>query len=412
MLNKEFFNYIQELRVKNDEEDFSEAQVRDICLKHRNLASGKDWRELAKLLGVNKSPEALRLWAKRQDTKIKEMTKSDSFKTFEEEYKAKTLVRDAWNTYRNSLRESARVESFYNGVAEAIKALPDIGIFEIYSNNRWENTGFGNVNTKEAVLLFSDLHIGVKCSNFYNQYNLFIAKERVETLVDEVINYCHLNNVFRLNVIHLGDAIHGAIHTNARLEQEFNVIEQITNASEIIAQALACLQDAAPEITYRSVVDNHSRLFSNKEESIEGENLNKLIDFYLETRLANSKVQFLKDNLDEGLGMFELINGKKFAFSHGHQESIHNILQNICGATQSFVDYFAMGHLHSNKLKEFQGMSLFVNGSICGTEQYALGKRLFNKASQRLLIFDNTDNVVDIKINLQPDLHIKNKKFD
>ena len=412
MLNKELYNYILELKTANGE-NLSEDQILDICLKHRNLKSGKDWKELAKLLGVNKSPEALRLWAKRRDNRIKEINNSTSFKSFEEEYKTKTIIRDAWNTYRNSLREEARIESLYKGLAEAIEKLPSIGLFENYSNDRWGDIkATNNINVKEAVLLFSDLHIGVKCSNFYNQYNSEIAKSRVESLIEDVINYCKIHCVSKLNILNLGDSIHGIIHNNARLEQEFNVIDQVTTASEIIAQALTYLQDAAPEVTYRSVTDNHSRIISNKEDSLESENLSKLIDFYLKTRLEKTKIKFINDNLDEGLGMFELINGKKFAFSHGHQEQINAVLQNICGATQSFVDYFAMGHLHSNKLKEFQGMSLFINGSICGTEQYALGKRLFNKASQRLLIFDNTDNVVDIKINLQPTLHMVNKKFD
>ena len=54
----------------------------------------------------------------------------------------------------------------------------------------------------------------------------------------------------------------------------------------------------------------------------------------------------------------------------------------------------------SNKLKEFQGCRVIVSGSIVGTEQYAFSKRLFSKASQTLLIFED-ENLIDIKINLQ-----------
>ena len=44
---------------------------------------------------------------------------------------------------------------------------------------------------------------------------------------------------------------------------------------------------------------------------------------------------------------------------------------------------------------------MFINGSIVGTEQYAFGRRLFSKPSQKLLIFkDKCDDVVDIDISL------------
>ena len=45
------------------------------------------------------------------------------------------------------------------------------------------------------------------------------------------------------------------------------------------------------------------------------------------------------------------------------------------------------------------GAKVIVNGSVCGTEQYAFSKRLFGDPEQTLMIFDGI-NVIDYHINL------------
>lgn len=405
--NKDFISYIESFNGK-----FTDKDVLEIGFLHRNLESGKSWSTLADILGLE-SGEYLRskiLRELKKDNSILDpqeaFRKFESFtgngnqdnSEFENLYKQKTQIRDVWNTYRRNLREDARKESLEDRIVEAINKLneskPLKNTFSI--NLESDTRNFNN----EAVLLLSDLHIGVEFDNFYNKYNLEIAKSRVNKLVKDTIKYCVNNKVKRLNVLGLGDNIHGIIHTNARIEQEFDLSQQIIHASEVLSQALFDLQQAAPEVTYRSVVDNHSRAIPSKDANIESENFNRVIDFILKERLKGTKVQFKEDNLDVGIGLFKLMNGKQFMFVHGHNDGINAALQNAVGATRGFVDYFAMGHYHSNKLKEYQGMTVFANGSVCGTEQYALSKRLFGDASQRLIIFEN-DDTIDIKINLQ-----------
>ena len=160
------------------------------------------------------------------------------------------------------------------------------------------------------------------------------------------------------------------------------------------------MQAAAPEVVYRSCSDNHARVSANKVESIASENFGRLIDFYLKAALVGTKIQFAEDNLDYGLGRFILDNGKVCMFAHGHQDILNQVWQGYIGASKEFVDYIFMGHLHNAKLKSYQGTKVIVNGSICGTEQYALSKRLFGDAEQILMVFDR-ENVVQYLINLQ-----------
>ena len=171
------------------------------------------------------------------------------------------------------------------------------------------------------------------------------------------------------------------------------------NASEILAGILNSLQDVAPEVFYRSCTDNHSRAIANKHEAIEKENYYRLIDWYIQERLKNTNIVFKNDNLSNEIGKFDLLNGKKVMFSHGHNDVPNKIFQSFIGATEEYIHYVLLGHYHNEKVKNFQNMRVFINGSIVGTDDYAASKRLYTKPSQMLLVFDD-DNVVHYSINL------------
>ncbi len=119
----------------------------------------------------------------------------------------------------------------------------------------------------------------------------------------------------------------------------------------------------------------------------------------MQERLKDTGVEFCNDNIDYSLGKFTLINGKKVMFAHGHNDSINRSFESFIGASREFIDIGLLGHYHSNKTKSFNGFKIFVNGSVVGTEQYALSKRLFSEPEQKLLIFKD-NNINDININL------------
>lgn len=300
-------------------------------------------------------------------------------------FKQQVKTRDTMNSYRRTLRDDARVENMKDLMVESIKSLKDLP--EVHYEGDWDG------GEAEAVVLFSDLHIGMEIDNFYNKYNVEIARKRVKKYVQDVIAICQRNNVKKLNFLNIGDAIHGIIHTTARIESSEDVISQIMIASEIIADALVELQAAAPEVVYRSCSDNHARVMPNFRENIEKENFFRLIDFYLEARLKDTDIKIVHDNLDVDLGYFELLNGKKVMFSHGHRDNINTAIQGVLGATKKFIDYLCIGHYHESKMKSFQGAKVFVNGSICGSDSYAQSKRLYGNAEQTLLIFGEDGNL-------------------
>lgn len=410
MTNKEFKDYLKSLR----KDEFTKEEVYEIGKRYREVVD-KNWNWLAIELNWS-SGENLRTYVKNKLAKEGKLNKRNNFVEQQEDaiieqtnassnnsndeieeklqilYKEQQKYRDIMSSYRRAMREDARLDVMRDAIKECVKELNELKHYNYIGKTKSINN--------EAVLLLSDLHIGVECDNFYNKYNKDVASQRLNKLVKNTIEYCHRNNVQRLNVLNLGDLIAGLIHTSARVEQEMDVVSQVMVAGELVANTLNELQVAAPQVIYRSVCDNHARVMANYKESIENENFYRLIDWYLMERLRTTNIIFEDDNIDIGLGKFDLLNGKKIMFAHGHQDSINTCFQNWIGATRDFIDYMCLGHYHCSKQKEYQGVKVIVNGSIVGTEQYALSKRLFSKPSQTLLIFEN-DNLMSINIDLE-----------
>ena len=399
---KEFNEYILSFNKKPGE--YTIEELIQIASKFKELPLKlRSWDYLTEILQVNKRGDALRKYIdyhrkklenkdwKHTDFEVTENTcNSDELHQMKLE---KIKLQDEVAQYRKLLRSEARAEEFKDKLLEAIEKTPKLDIYT------YKKKVEGNA---EAVLMLSDFHIGAKCDNFYNVFNKDVARKRLIKLVNDVKNYCLTNKVKKLNILNLGDIIAGYIHINGRIEQEMNVTEQIMFAAELLSEVLAALNDAAPIVTYRSCLDNHGRMTPNLKEAIETENFSLIIDWYIKLRLklSNSTIQFIDDNLDKGIGKFELLNGKKIMFAHGHLDSTNTAMQHFMGATEEFIHYVLLAHEHSEKVKVYQNVKVITNGSLIGTETYALSKRLFNKPTQTLLIFDD-NNVMNISIGLE-----------
>jgi hypothetical protein len=404
---KEFLDYVKSFN--KEPYKYTEDEIYKIGIAHKKImpASDKSWQEVADLVGWIGTANSLRCYILHKQNKDDVLTYTPTIEENSEEAKAakelvkkktelfreKQQVRDEWSTLRREMRDEARVDTFKSLLQESVSKLNSLPKIEYTPST----TNLDN----EAVLMLSDLHIGTLCKNFYNTYDSKVALLRVKKLVSNTIDYCQENHVGVLNVVNLGDLIAGIIHVTIRLGQEFDVVDQVMTAAEYVSDALNDLQAAAPKVIYRSVTDNHSRIIADKDESIEKEQFSKLIDWFIETRLKDTKIVFAHDNLDDSIGQFNLLNGKKVIFVHGHLDNANQTFQNMVGATKQYVDYILLAHYHCEKVKSFQGSKVYVNGSIVGTEDYALSKRLFTAPAQTLLIFDyKRNNVLDFSVDL------------
>lgn len=404
MMNRQMIkNRVAELS-NNGARRLSKSEFVEIGILHRDLPRGeRSWEWLADLTGWYGTAEAYRALVKNTLKKegyfeisgpINDSTEESSIVEKREMlFKERQKLRDERTAYNRFMRSDVRVDELKESIVLSVKELTSLPKFNVTVSKK-------NKSNCEGILMLSDWHIGQESNNFYNVYNVEVAKERVEKIVDNAIDYCNKFNVDTLHVLNLGDLIEGIINTNARIEQTNDAVSQLMMATELFAQALNKLQAFIPHVTYRSVTDNHSRAVQNKHESIAKENFNRLTDWYLEERLKGTSVVFMKDNLDIGLGRFTLKNGMKVAFMHGHEDSKGKVLQNLVGATHEWTDIVCMGHLHNPAEHVYQDMRLFINGSLCGTGPYALTNRLFTKPSQKMIIVD-AENFVNLDISAE-----------
>ena len=397
-MTKKELDALIEKKMTERNSDLTESDVLEIGVAHRQLLKAeRNWAELAKKINWKQGGESLRNFVLRRlrnsgmVSKPVDLNNEESLVQKRKElFKEKQQVRDEWSTLNRMMREEARIDTLKEVITTAASGL------QPFKKVKYTGKKCADV---EAIAMLSDLHIGVEFDDFCNKYNLDVAQQRVSKYIDDVKKYCALHKVKRLNVVNLGDMISGIIHTTIRIEQQFDVMEQVIKAGEIVAGVLNELQDAAPEVIYRSCTDNHARAIANKNEHIEKENFNRLIDWWVEPRLANTNVKFVRDGLNYEIGKFDLLNGKKVMFAHGHNDNTNKVFQNFIGATEEYINYVLLGHYHQEKVKNFQNMRVFINGSIVGTDDYAASKRYYTKPSQMLLVFDE-DNVIHYSINL------------
>ena len=273
--------------------EYTKEELYNIGVAHKDLNHGKNWIELAKLLGLEMTGEQYRKWILHQrykknavpknpkvlsDKTIDEVSAEDASISLVQQrqdlIKERMRVRDERTSLNKTLREEARIERFVQtvkDVAREYKDLPPVIVKQ-------------KVTTKmecEAVYGLADLHLGPELTNYINTYNMEEAAERINKLAQDIIYYCVLNNVTTLHCLNLGDLIAGIIHPTIRLEQEYDAITQVMRAAELVSQLVYTLKTKIPEVTYRSVVDNHARLMPDKNQHIELENLNRIIDVFV-----------------------------------------------------------------------------------------------------------------------------------
>lgn len=254
-----------------------------------------DWQDIVELTNLNVHRDSLRKAMNTQfggyavmkfyEDKIQNgYSNNDLLQDFIEEKKElekmKMQYQDQKREYRKYLRSEAKFEHLLNEMKKSIKELPPLIIREDKNNSYYDVSN-------EASLILSDWHLGLKCKNHWNEFNYEIARKRIEKLKRKVIKYCNIHVVDTLHIEIIGDMINGSIHLGNRVESEEDVISQAMSTSEIISQFINDLANEIPNIKVYTLYGNHGRVTPNKSDSIDVENFERLIEWYLKARLEN-----------------------------------------------------------------------------------------------------------------------------
>ena len=149
----------------------------------------------------------------------------------DELYKVKKQFQDQRREYNKLLASDARAEHLTEKLIEAAENL---------NKNKFlsANQNLSITSNNEAVLVLTDWHFGMVTDNIWNKYNTEICVERVNILFQKTSIYLRQHNIKTLHIILLGDFIHGAIHTSARVASEEDTCDQLMKVSEILAELI------------------------------------------------------------------------------------------------------------------------------------------------------------------------------
>ncbi len=212
----------------------------------------------------------------------------------DELYKEKRRLFDQRREYNKLLISDARAEHL-NG--ELLRIAENLNTeYPLIQSDEYKAVNIG----REALLALSDWHYGMVTENIWNTYNIDICKRRVRKLVSKVIEYLELNKIDMLHIVLLGDAAHGGCHVSCRVKSEEDVCDQIMHVSEIMAEVINELSAYVNHITVYSCYGNHLRTIQNKQDSVDSDNLEKLIPWWLRQRLKdNSKIDIVESEYKE-----------------------------------------------------------------------------------------------------------------
>lgn len=247
---------------------------------------------------------------------------------------------------------------------------------------------------KEAVICLADIHYGMVTDNIWNQYNVEICKQRLQTVISKMCAQLKEHKPSKIHVLLLGDTAHGAIHTTARVAAEEKVCDQIMQVAELLAQAINELSHYANETLVYSTYGNHMRTIQNKKESIHEDNMEKVIPWWMNERFKDrDDITVVNSEFKEFIKLN--VCGYNVCGTHGDLDNIKNLgimlntlFSKLYGET---IDYTISADKHHLELFESFGIENILVSALCGTDDYANEHRLYSNAGQTMLIFTKED---------------------
>lgn len=300
---------------------------------------------------------------------------------------------DQRREFNKVVTQLGREEYLYDRLASAAENLSnDVGY--IFADHNYVNSMPAGDN--EAVLVLSDWHYGMTTDNVFNKYNTEICKQRVNTVINDAIDRLILHKCRKLYIVILGDMIDGGLRASNRVAQEELVCDQLMQASEMLAQCILELKNYVDEIEVHCTYGNHARTIQNKKDSIHKDNMEKIIPWWLEQRIAAEEgrvgrkldITVVPDTGNDFL--FFSPCGFDMCAAHGDLDSVKSSPQMLGSLFHKVygkdITQIILADKHHHEAFEELGITATICGSLCGSDNYADSKRLYSTPSQLLFI--------------------------
>lgn len=394
--------YLNPRYERREGEDTFEYGLRLIEIKIEQKPDDLEWEDIVEAVGIDCHRDSLRKaasstpysgYAVAQYFKKKLSVQHDPGQTdymgeldckIAEMRKEAKRFYDQRREFNKMVDRIGRVENLEDRLVEAAQRLNRMAPLSV------NKTGDFMGQNAEAVIVFADWHYGMVTENIWDRYDTQVCRSRVERLVERAAERIRQNGCRKLHVVLLGDLAHGAIHTSARVASEELVCDQIMQVSEIVAQAIGALADEVEQTVIHATYGNHLRTIQNKKDSIHADNMERLIPWWLERRLSDrGDVVFLPAEYYEFL--YFSVCGYNICASHGDLDNVKNAgktLHTLFSKKYSAdIDYVLLADKHHKEEFEELGIESMIAPCLCGTDDYANGKRLYSTPAQLMMVF-------------------------
>lgn len=387
---------------RREGEESYEYGLRLIETKIEQKPDDLDWEDIIEATGIDCHRDSLRKaasvtpysgyavaqyfkkkYALQDTTEQNEYMDELDFKIAEMRKEAKRFY-DQRREFNKMVDRIGRSENLEDRLIEAAHELNKVLPLTIN-----KSTDFMTDNS-EAVIVFADWHYGMVTDNIWDRYDTQVCRYRVTKLVERAIERIRLHNCQKLHVVLLGDAAHGSIHTSARVASEELTCDQIMQVSEIMAQAISALADEVKQTVIHATYGNHLRTVQNKNDSIHADNMEKLIPWWLEQRLqSRGDIVFPESEYYEFL--YFSVCGYNICAAHGDLDRVKNAGKTLhtlfAKKYSSDIDYVILADKHHKEEFEELGIESMIAPCLCGTDDYANGKRLYSTPAQLMMVF-------------------------
>jgi hypothetical protein len=305
--------------------------------------------------------------------------------------KEKIKLSDERTELKRLYREQARRESFLDVVKRAMSE----DVEPLVEPN---HIGGFNYSDNDLIVSLTDIHTGIEIDNAFNKFNENILRKRFNTYLQKILEVRERHNSQNCYVI-IGEVVSGIIHNNLRIENNLDLMQSFKLVATLISDFLTELSKYFNDVHVYINEGNHSRISPNKEDNIQGENVDILVPFYLKARLQLIDNIFIHENeVMEEIAMFK-VRGNIVMSAHGDNDKVSNVVQKFTMLFDVKPDLVYLGHRHTNAMETVYDTKVIQSGCLSGTDNYALSKRLRNKAEQTISVIteDGLECLYDVK---------------
>ena len=294
--------------------------------------------------------------------------------------KERVKTRDERSELKRVLREEARKESYKDMVKRVV--CENVTPIEL-------NVDSNSFNGDTDLLChLTDIHAGIEINNWTNTFNEDILKDRIAKYASKIIGIREIHQSQDCYIV-IGEIISGLIHNNLRLQNNMDIIEQFKLVSELISAMLVELSEYFNYVYVYTTPGNHSRISAKKEDSLDGENIDVLLPFYLKGRLQNiANISVCEIRIEPEIAMFN-IRGNNVFSSHGHKDTPSNVVQNFTMMFGIKPDIVLLGHRHTNGMTTVCDAKVIESGCVSGSDAYAVSIRKSNRPEQTVSVISD-----------------------